>query len=90
MSDLLYEKDGIVSQVVDDHLVITIPKIYLKRSIEYGITSGNPAIVKDEKEMIEWYEHAMMDIDDGSHFNRCIDSIAIDALEQGEKWLDAE
>jgi hypothetical protein len=84
------DSDGIRAQTVGDYVVVAIHKNYLRRSVECAITTGNSGKVTNEKEMLECYEHGFMALDDGGYFNRCIDLIADDAIENGESWVEPE
>lgn len=78
------------TEIVDGNLVITLPVEYIKNSAEYGLTTGCEAVVTDTDEMLEHYAQQMTDVSDDCHFNRCLDLIAEDALENGESWIDVD
>jgi hypothetical protein len=83
-----FASDMLKSEVLGDKLIITISRDYLINSAECGITCGGQKSVTDKNKCLHYYAKAFVCSDEDSAFNKAIDTIAKDALEDGESWLD--
>ena len=81
---------AISTEIIGDQLVITISEEYLANSSECALTTGGEKTVTDRRAMLRYFAERLEKINDDSEFNRCIDLIAEDALQQGENWIDLD
>lgn len=72
------------SYVKDDKLIIEVDSNYFINSADTMLNIK----IKDENEMLEYISGQVEADEDDSDFNRFIDSVLENALENGEEWLE--
>jgi ABC-type spermidine/putrescine transport system permease subunit II len=82
--------DGVRTTITEDKLIVEIPTQLLENSVEMGVTTNCYAKVLDTSQMIEFYARSFDISTADSTFGIFIDSLVIEALNQGESWLELD